>query len=177
LVRKFKKGEYEHFCVLIYPQGQWSESDRQSVEEPIRKVITTYTPDPYPFFLKLTRRTEDPQSCKICTPTYELLSELKGQTDGIIYLGHHYIIPEDDIGDMASFVNMVLDNEKVKKMYILYLNGFGEVKRSELAQWDLEILKSHVQTRTLSKGDFLTEIESGKFDNQVIYEITKWSGR
>jgi len=174
VVRKPKKGEYEHFCVLIYPQGQWSESDRQSVEEPIRKVITTYTPDPYPFFLKLTRRTEDPQSCKMCTPVYELLSELKGQTDGIIYLGHHFIIPEDDIGDMASFVKMVLDKEKVKKMYMLYLDGFGEIKRTELSQWDLETLKSHIETKTSNKSDFLKQIEGGKFENRVLYEIVKW---
>ena len=174
--RKRKKGEYEHFCVLIFAQGQWSESDRQSVEEPIKDVVRTYTPDPYPFFLKLTRRPEQfsPGDCKLCTPVSDLLQEIKGQADGTIYLGHHYIIPEDDLKDMAKFVKMVLDNERVKKMYMLYLDGFGEVTRSELAQWNLEILKSHVQTRTLSKADFLTEIEGGKFDNRVLYEITKW---
>ncbi|MBY8998238.1 MAG: hypothetical protein KGD60_10925 [Candidatus Thorarchaeota archaeon] len=172
--RKNKKGEYEHFCVLIVAQGQWSDSDRQSVEEPIRKVITTHTPDPYPFFLKLTRRTEDPQSCKMCTPAYELLLELKGQADGIIYFGHHYIIPMDDLEDMARFVKMVLDNEKVKKMHMLYLDGFGEIKRTELSQWDLETLKSHIETKTCNMSDFLKQIENGKFDNRVLYEIVKW---
>ncbi len=174
MVRKPKKGEYEHFCVLIYAQGQWNESDRQSVEDPIREVITTYTPDPYPFFLKLTKRTEDPQSCKMCTPTYELLSQLKGQSDGIIYLGHHYIIPEDDLGDMARFVKMVFDNEKVKKMYMLYLDGFGEIKRTELAQWNLDTLKTSIETKTCNMSDFLEQIEKGKFDNRVLYEIVKW---
>ncbi len=172
--RKPKKGEYEHFCILIYPQGQWSESDRQSVEDPIKEVITTYTPDPYPFFLKLTKRTEDPQSCDMCTPAYELFSEIKGQSDGVIYLGHHYIIPEDDLVDMARFVKMVLDNEKVKKMYILYLDGFREIKRTELAQWDLETLKNQIETKTLNMSEFLKQIENGKFENRVLYEIVKW---
>jgi hypothetical protein len=172
--RKNKKGEYEHFCVLIFAQGQWSESDMQSVLEPIQKVITTNTPDPYPFFLKLTRRTEDPRNCMMCTPAYELLSELKGQADGIIYLGHHYIIPEDDLEEMARFVKMVLDYERVKKMYMLYLDGFGEIKRTELSQWDLETLKSHIETKTSNMSDFLKQIESGKFDNRVLYEIVKW---
>jgi hypothetical protein len=176
LTRKQKKGAYEHLCVLIYGQGQWSESDRQSIEQPIRKVITTNTPDPYPFFLKLTKITEPfiPGSCDICGPTYGILQELKGQADGIIYLGHHYIIPEDDLEDMATFVRMVFDNEKVKKMYMLYLDGFGEVKKTELSQWDLETLKSHIETKTSNMSDFLKQIESGKFDNRVLYEIVKW---
>ncbi|MHA2150134.1 MAG: hypothetical protein ACXAAN_15965, partial [Candidatus Thorarchaeota archaeon] len=102
MVRKQKKGENEHFCVLIYAQGQWSESDRESVEEPIKDVVRTYTPEPYPFFLKLTRRLEpfSPGDCKLCTPVYDFLQELKGQSNGTLYLGHHYIIPEDDLEDM-----------------------------------------------------------------------------
>jgi hypothetical protein len=110
----------------------------------------------------------------MCTPAYELLSELKGQADGIIYLGHHYIIPEDDLEEMARFVKMVLDYERVKKMYMLYLDGFGEIKRTELSQWDLETLKSHIETKTSNMSDFLKQIESGKFDNRVLYEIVKW---
>ena len=160
--------------MLIFGQGQWSESDRQSVEEPIREVVTTYTPDPYPFFLKLTRRTEDPRSCKMCTPTYELLSELKGQADGILYLGHHYLITEDDLEDMSKFVKMVLENDNVKKMYMLYLDGFRDIKRTQLAQWDSETLKTHIETKTISKSDFLDAISESRFDNQVLYEIVKW---
>ncbi len=176
MARKQKKGAYEHFCVLIYGQGQWSERDRQSIEQPIRKVITTYTPDQYPFFLKLTKRTEpfSPGSCTICGPASDLLQELKGQADGIIYLGHHYIIPEDDLEDMATFIRMVFDNEKVKKMYMLYFDGFGEVKKTELSQWNLETLKLHIETKTCNKSQFLTDLESGKFENRVLYEIVKW---
>jgi hypothetical protein len=176
MTRTRKKGAYEHFCVLIYGQGQWSESDRQSIQQPIRKVITTYTPDPYPFFLKLTKITEPfiLGSCDICGPTYNLLKELKGQAEGIIFLGHHYIIPEDDLEDMADFVRMVFDNEKVKKMYMLYLDGFGDVKKTELSQWNLETLKSHITTKTYNKSQFIGDIESGKFENRVLYEIVKW---
>ncbi|MHA1966038.1 MAG: hypothetical protein ACXACG_12460 [Candidatus Thorarchaeota archaeon] len=176
MVRKQKKGENEHFCVLIYAQGQWSESDRESVEEPIKDVVRTYTPEPYPFFLKLTRRLEpfSPGDCKLCTPVYDFLQELKGQSNGTLYLGHHYIIPEDDLEDMTRFVKMVLDNEKVKKMFMLFLDGFGEVKRTELALWDIETLKSQITTRSLRRDDFLTEIDSGKFDNRTLYEIIKW---
>jgi hypothetical protein len=176
MVRKRKKGANEHFGVLLYGQGQWSEDDRQSVVGPIQDVIRTYTSDPYPFFLKLTKVSEpfQPGECSVCTPIHELLQELKGQSDGILYLGHHYIIPEDDLEDMATFVKMVLDNEKVKKMYLLYIDGFGEVKRTELAQWNLETLKTHIESQTITKSDFLTELSNDIFNNRVLYEIVKW---
>ncbi|TFG95273.1 hypothetical protein E4H12_13595 [Candidatus Thorarchaeota archaeon] len=176
MVRKSKKGAYEHFCVLLYGQGQWSEADRQSVVAPILKIVKTYTPDPYPFFLKLNPVGESfqPGGCAICTPIHTLFQELKGQADGILYLGHHYIIPEDDLEDMASFVKMVLDNDLVKKMYILYIDGFGDIKKTELAQWDLETLKTHIETQTVTRSDFLTTLSDGRFNNRVIYEIVKW---
>ncbi|MHA1949835.1 MAG: hypothetical protein ACXAAO_05445 [Candidatus Thorarchaeota archaeon] len=176
MVRKQKKGAYEHLSVLIFGQGQWSETDRQLVVQSIRNETKKYLQDPYPFFMKLTRRSEpfNPGSCDICTPAYDLIQELKGQADGIIYLGHHYLIPEDDLEDMVNFIKLVLENNKVKKMYLLYLDGFGEIKRTQLATWDLETLKAHIQARTLTKDDFLKDITSGKFDNRVLYEIVNW---
>ena len=59
-------------------------------------------------------------------------------------------------------------------MYMLYLDGFGEVKRTELSQWNLETLKSHIEIKTSDKSQFLTNLESGKFENRVLYEIIKW---
>ncbi|MBE0526628.1 MAG: hypothetical protein IH631_06770 [Candidatus Thorarchaeota archaeon] len=175
MVRKKNKGAYEHFGVLIYGQGKWSETDRQSVVKPIQDVVRTYTKDPYPFFLKLTRVSEpfQPGECTVCTPIHEMFQELKGQADGILYLGHHYIIPEDDLEDMASFVKMVLDNDSVKKMYLLYIDGFGDIKRTELAQWDLETLKAHIETQTITKSDFLAALSEDKFNSRVLYEIVK----
>jgi len=176
MVRKRKTGTYEHFGVLLYGQGQWSEDDRQSVVGPIQDVIRTYTSDPYPYFLKLTRVSEtfQPGECALCTPIHAMFQELKGQSDGILYLGHHYIIPEDDLEDMATFVKMVLDNEQVKKMYILYIDGFGDIKKTELSQWDLETLKTHLETQTITKSDFLAALSEDKFNNRVLYEIVKW---
>jgi len=75
---------------------------------------------------------------------------------------------------MARFVKMVLDNEKVKKMYTLYLDGFGEIKRTELAQWDLETLKTQIESKTYNMSQFLKQIENGKFENRVLFEIVKW---
>ena len=176
MVRKRKKGAYEHLCVLIFGQGQWSDADRQSISQSIIDETRNYSADRYPFFMKLTRRNEpfNPGACDICVPTYDLIQELKGQADGIIYLGHHYLIPDDDLEDMAKFVKLVLENDNVKKMYMLYLDGFGDIKRTQLAKWDLETLKAHIETKTINKSDFLVAISEGRFDNQVLYEIVKW---
>ncbi len=138
--------------------------------------LRRYTPDPYPFFLKLTKRSKpfSPGDCAICTPVQEMFQELQGQADGVLYIGHHYLIPDDDLEDMAKFVRMVLENDNVKKMYMLYLDGFGEIKRTQLAHWELETLKTYIETKTISKSDFLAALNEGRFDNRVLYEIVKW---
>ena len=106
MVRHQKMGAYEHFCVLIFAQGTWNDKDRESILKPLQEKHNEQRDDPYHLYLKLTRRDSKPQysDCQICRPIYEMLEELKGQNDAILFQGHHYLILEDDAEDLKDFV-------------------------------------------------------------------------
>ncbi|MHA1885741.1 MAG: hypothetical protein ACXAAI_10380 [Promethearchaeota archaeon] len=106
MVKHQKFGTYEHFCVLIFAQDIWSERDREAILKPIREKHNEPRDNPYHLYLKLTRRDSMPQysDCHLCRPIFELLEEIKGQTDAILFQGHHYLILEDDVKDLKDFV-------------------------------------------------------------------------
>ncbi len=112
-----KKGTYEHFCLLIFAQGTWKESDRQSVLDPLLKERKNYPDDPYPFILKLTRQTGEIKhsSCSLDRFLYQIFKELQGNTDSIFFLGHHYSLFPDDFVGMKKVTELILDHNKVKK--------------------------------------------------------------
>jgi len=169
-----KKGAYEHFCVLIFAQGTWTDKDIASIEEPLLKKRTMQKDLPYPLFTKLVPRSEKPTycDCHVCGPIYDLLKEIQGSNDGLLYQGHHYIIPEDDMDDMKELAQILMNNNKVKKLYILYLDSFGEIERNIIMKWELSDLKANIlQYKKCSMVDFEKLIDYNNFRERIIYEI------
>jgi hypothetical protein len=105
-----------------------------------------------------------------------LFEEIKGNNDGILYQGHHYLIPEDDFNDLKSLANLILSQSKVKKFYLLYLDGLGEIKRTALETMTLEDLKEFVNFEKCNIDDFLFILDGNKFKNRTIYEVSKGRG-
>ena len=54
MVKHRKTGAYEHFCVLIFAQGTWKETDRDSVRNLIKEKVHSMKETPYNIFDKLT---------------------------------------------------------------------------------------------------------------------------
>ncbi len=178
MVKHRKTGAYEHFCVLIFGQGTWKEADRDNVRNLIREKLRDKNDTHYSIFNKLTYRDQMPiyTDCHICQPIYKMFEEFKGNNEGILYQGHHYLIPEDDFDDMKSLINLIISHDKVKKIYLLYLDSFREIKRTILNDMELEEFKEKLNFTKCNNNDFITLIDSNKFKNRTVYEITKSRG-
>ncbi len=170
-----KKGVYEHLCVIIFAQGKWNEKDRASIRQPLIEKHNMHSDNPYPLFTKLTYREESPSysDCNLCGPIYEMFQEILGTSDNLIYQGHHYIIPEDDKEDMKELPKTILENPKVKKFYLLYLDSFGEVDRNVIERWTLNDLKEQITVKQCNASEFEKLIDENNFKSRILYEITK----
>ena len=170
-----KKGTYEHFCVLIFAQGTWNEKDRDAIRKSLIDRHNMKSDKPHHLYNKLIRRDEKPSycDCNICGPIYGMFKEIQGKNDGILYQSHHYIILEDDMDDMKGFANLILSNNKVKKLYILYLDGFGEIDRTTIKTWQLKDIKEHIKGNKLKLTEFDLIIDEKQFVNRTLYEIYK----
>ena len=176
MIRHQKMGAYEHFCVLIFAQGTWGEKDREVILKPLQEKHNEQRDDPYHLYLKLTRRDSMPQysDCQLCRPIYEMLEEMKGQNDALLFQGHHYLIVEDDVEDLKDLVNLVLSKDKVKKLYLLYLDSFKEIKATVINRMSLPDLKEKLTQKRVSTAEFINILHEKNFSSRIIYEITKY---
>ena len=177
-MKRRKTGAYEHFCVLIFAQGTWKETDRESVRNLIKDKVKTMREVPYNIYYKLTYRDQMPiySDCHLCQPIYKTFEEFKGNNDGILYQGHHYLIPEDDFDDMKCLANLIISHNKVKKFYLLYLDSFREIKRTVLDKMNLDEFKEKLKFKKCNINDFFLLIDNNKFKNRTVYEISKSRG-
>ena len=176
MARHQKMGAYEHFCVLIFAQGTWNDKDRESILKPLQEKHNEQRDNPYHLYLKLTRRDSIPQysDCQLCRPIYEMFEEIKGQNDAILFQGHHYLILEDDAEDLKDFVKFLLSKDNVKKIYILYLDSFKEIKRTVINTMSLQDLKEKLAQKRASTSEFIKNLNENSFSSRTIYEITKY---
>ena len=169
-------GAYEHFCVLIFAQGTWNDKDRESILKPLQKKHNEQRDNPYHLYLKLTRRDSMPHysDCQLCRPIYEMLEEIKGQNDAILFQGHHYLIIEDDEEDLRDLAESLLSKDTVKKLYLLYLDSFKEIKTSKIDTMSLQDLKEKLTQKRVSTSEFTNILHEKNFNSRTIYEITKY---
>ncbi|MHA2006407.1 MAG: hypothetical protein ACXABO_18100 [Promethearchaeota archaeon] len=171
-----KTGWYEHLGILIFAQGKWHESDREKLLIPIRKKREVKTDNPYPFYLKLTLRKDPPDypDCGICHLLDKLFKDIRGPNDGILFLGHHYILFEDDVEEMKDMTKLILSGEKVKKFYLLYIQGFSEIKTTVIRKMNITELKELINHEKYDDGNFIEVLDKNEFKARVLYEVTKY---
>jgi hypothetical protein len=73
--------------------------------------------------------------------------------------------------DMKELARLVMNNNKVKKLYILYLDSFGEIDRNIIKKWELSDLRANIKYEKCSLVDFEKLIDDNNFRERVIYEI------
>jgi len=169
-----RMGTYEHFCLLVSAQGNWKDEDLREIRQSLIDERVKYRAENYPLIMKLVYRTEKPvySDCQLCDPIYDLLQKKKANFQGIIYQGHHYLDPEDST-DMVDVVKILIENSKIKKIYILYLDAFRELKRNVINSMTYDELQDSIKTEKLSKSDFLNILKTDQFQIRTLYEILK----
>lgn len=169
-----RMGTYEHFCVLVTSQGNWKDEDIREIRQSLIDERTKHRAEDYPLIMKLVYRTEKPvySDCQLCDPIYDLLQKKRANFQGIIYQGHHYLEPEDT-KDMVDLVSILIENDKVKKIHILYLDSFGEFKRDKINNLSYDELIEKIEQEKLSKSTFVNILNTDKFQNRTLYEILK----
>ncbi len=174
-MKKSKRmGTYEHFCVLVTAQGNWKDEDIREIKQSLIDERVKHQAEDYPLIMKFVHRTEKPvySDCQLCAPIYDLLVNVQGNYQGIIYQGHHYLDPEDST-DMMDVVKILFGNRKVKKIYILYLDSFRELKRDAINSMTYDELQNSIKTEKSSKSDFLNILKKDQFQIRTLYEILK----
>ena len=176
MVRHQKRGAYEHFCILIFAQGVWNDKDRESILKPLQEKHNEQRDNPYHLYLKLTRRDRMPQysDCQLCGAIYDMFEEIKGKNDAILYQGHHYLIIEDDEEDLRDLAKTLLSKDKVKKLYVLYLDSFNEIKTTVINMMSLQGLKGKLTQKRVSIDEFIKILNESRFSSRIIYEISKY---
>ena len=72
---------------------------------------------------------------------------------------------------MKELARLIMNNNKVKKLYILYLDSFGEIERNIIKKWELSDLKANIQHKKCSLVDFEKVIDDDNFRERIVYEI------
>lgn len=172
--KKQKKGTYEHFCILIIAQDEWKEQDKQSIRDISLTERKKYVEYDYHFYHKLTYRNKKPEysDCLLCNQIYSLFTNLKGNREGIQYQGHHYLEP-DDTKDIVGYTKLILAENQVKKVYILYLDSLKELKREEINNHNYDEFKELIKEERYSLEEFETQLQEHEIKERVLYEILR----
>ena len=172
--KKQKMGTYEHFCILIIVQSAWKEQDKQSIRDISLTERKKYVDFEYHFYHKLTYRDKKPEysDCLLCNQVYSLLTNLKGNGEGILYQGHHYLEP-DDTKDMVEYSKLMLAKNQVKKVYILYLDSLKELKRERINNLNYDEFKELIKEERYTLKEFETLFQEHEIKERILYEILR----
>ncbi|MHA1199727.1 MAG: hypothetical protein ACTSQF_10405 [Candidatus Heimdallarchaeaceae archaeon] len=173
---KRKTGTYEHFCFFVLAQGSWKEKDRESIRNIALEQRMKFREFDYHFYDRLTYRDSDPENslCTICTKIFGLFAELSDNKDNILYQGHHYVEPED-YPYLLEFSKMLLDHEKVKKLYVLDIDVLNEFKVEEINNFSYEDIRALISEESCTIEEFENILLSNNFKQRFLYDIIKTS--
>lgn len=172
--KKQKMGTYEHFCILINAQDNWKDQDKQLIRDISLSQRKKYVDYDYHFYHKLTYRDKKPDygDCLLCNQIYSLFSNLKGNREGILYQGHHYLEPEDT-KDIVEYIQLILAKNQAKKVYILYLDSLKELKRDGINKLNNEEFKELFKEERYTLKEFETLLQENEIKERVLYEILR----
>jgi hypothetical protein len=171
---KRKQGTYDHFCILILAQSPWKETDKERIKNISLNKRKEVRDHDYHFYHRLTYRDKQPEYslCLLCNQIYKLFIDLKKDRDFILYQGHHYIEP-DDFDDLLEFSKLLIDDEKVKKIYVLYVDSLVEFKTEDINKMFYDDFKALIYDRKCTIKAFESILDNQQFKERVLYEILK----
>ena len=81
---------------------------------------------------------------------------------------------EKNLEDMEELVKIILSNDKVKKIFILYIKGFSNIKTTEIRSMKLDDLKGKKRFQKYNYKDFLKILSNIPFEDQVVSQVLKF---
>lgn len=176
--KRSKKGSHTHFCLRIIPRGKWKETDRRVLLNKIqeyRRAFTLKSGYDYHLFDKLTRISERPvgRYCNLCGLLYDILENKDPRTDTILFLGHHYLIIEEDLPEMITLIEMLKDDPKVKKFHMLYLDSLTEMKKTKIAEMQQSDVRNKITHKIIKISAFIDILTQRKFEIRTLYEVQR----
>ena len=162
--------DYGHFCLLILAQDKWKAHFKEQLKDDVSaEFLSLLEPRSQQEAIKIGWNEtpkeslfdpKDQTKCQSCSALYPLFVNKKGVNEGLILYSHS--LP-DKIG-VKSFLNHLLDERRIKKVYYLEL-GFGEeLKPDEV---------SGIDHKQISITEFINSIDKGQFETRVLYDILK----
>ncbi len=166
---------HDHFCLLIFGQGIWKEAfvKKMSKESNYNFFhLLGYSKDSEFCKCAICRasiKLFDPLNpgeyvfiCDLCKALYKKFKNIQGENEGIILFSHHLMY---DLNQLQNFVQNLVSNEFIKKIYIL------EVKWVKISKSTNSIIEK-ISHKRLKKSEFI-ELKQNQFEYSVIYEIFK----
>ncbi len=173
---KGKYGIYDHFSILVLAQNPWKETDRERIHNISLNKRKSVRDHDYHFYHRLTYRDTQPgySTCLLCNQIYKIFMNLKQDRDYMLFQGHHYIEPED-FGDLFEFSKLLLEDEKVKKIYVLYLDRLKEFKTEDINNFYNEDIQALISSEKVTIENFKKILQMKEFKQRTQYEILKTS--
>lgn len=158
----------EHFCIAVFPQGQWKKADGTKLVSNVKesflwagghldcKVCCTCS------ICRSFEEMFDPGApgdhdviCDICNDLYALLRSRLGKSEGIILFSHYRPVTRD-------VVDALFKEKNVKKVFVLH---FRKKKAESYDRDKLVDLRSEI----------ISEEDASTFENEdnIIFEIRR----
>ncbi len=114
------------------------------------------------------------ESCVVCSQIFDSMIEIQGVNDGRLFKSHNildtfYIWDPDHRNEVIDFINQILTEKSIKKIYILQVGSF----KATLAHLKNFNLNASLTRQKYHKKEFIRLLTRDKFENNVIYEIGK----
>lgn len=172
-----KKGYHTHFCLRIIPQGKRKEAERKELLNKIqeyRKFHTQESGNDYHLFDKLLRISERTAGdyCNLCRPLYDILEDRDPRVDTILFLGHHWLYPEEDQTELVTLAKMLRNDKKVNKFQILYLDSLSEMKTTHISAMQENDVRDIIRNKKTKISEFVNIVEKGEHSLRTIYGIS-----
>ncbi|MHA2084245.1 MAG: hypothetical protein ACXAEB_06780 [Candidatus Thorarchaeota archaeon] len=142
---------YQHYGILVFPQGVWHEKDIEALGTKIGKA---HIEDLY--------RTNFPTDCDLCNQLKDIFDEIKRNNKGLMYISSAHLWPEA----IVKFTNLALDEDKVKKFY--FFQG-GPVKYKK----ERVVLRERMTPKRVTKDEFIKVLEIDDLQDEILYEVIR----
>lgn len=171
-----------HAGLLIIPQGIWSEKDKDGIINSIeiKKESEIYSESWFyhDFILRPFQREEQPQECRPCTAVKGHFKQLLGEHDYIFYINGPYLGgKEENYLYLKVMISSLFNNEKVKKVYFLYIEsivdlGFKDMKMNDKKFTNENFSNALINEKIVLKV-FLDLCQNLNIISGTVYEIMR----
>ena len=118
------------------------------------------------YFFEPTSKNEENKACELCHAIYPLFEEKLGSNDRFIRFSHKNL----RLLDIKEFINKLLSQMQIKKIYILTLESDSFTAKTKL---NIPKILEQITSNKVKKFEFSDLITNEKLKFSIFYEIVK----